>query len=67
MPRAAGLAARIEERTGLSPTLIEGHNGIFKIDIDGACIYTNRSECSVFPTDDDIFGIIEEKRSGKGT
>lgn len=67
MPRAAGLAARIEERSGLSPLLIEGHKGIFKIDIDGATIYNNRSECSVFPTDTEIFGIIEEKRSGKGT
>ncbi len=60
MPKAASLAANIEERFAISPVMIEGHEGIFEVRINGETVYTNRSECSVLPGDEEIFSKIEK-------
>ena len=38
-PRAAGLAASIQEHLGIEPKLIEGSNGDFEIHLDGKPIF----------------------------
>ena len=35
---------------GVRPQLIEGHNGIFEVLLNGQVIYTNQSACSRMPT-----------------
>ena len=58
---ASSLAASIKSVFNIESELQEGHGGIFEIAIDGQCIYTNRSECSVFPDPKEIFQTIIER------
>ena len=60
---ASSLAASIKSVFNIESELQEGHGGIFEIAIDGRRIYTNRSECSVFPDPKEIFQTII-KRGG---
>jgi hypothetical protein len=58
---ASSLAASIKSVFNIESELLEGHGGIFEIAIDGQRIYTNRSECSVFPDPKEIFQTIIER------
>ncbi len=51
---AAGLAARIKDIFGVTPRLVEGHDGIYEIMIDGQTAVTNKSKCSGIPSEDEI-------------
>jgi hypothetical protein len=41
--RAAGLAAEIEARFEIEPTLIKGMGGIFDVRLDGALLYSKKA------------------------
>ena len=60
MNLASSLAASIKSVFNIESELREGHEGIFEIAINGRRIYTNRSECSVFPDPKEIFRTIIE-------
>ena len=60
MNLASSLAASIKSVFNIESELREGHEGIFEIAINGRRIYTNRSECSVFPDPKEIFQTIIE-------
>jgi len=43
------LAAAIEDNFGTTPTLKEGHGGIFEITVNSDLIYSNQKEGGQFP------------------
>jgi hypothetical protein len=53
------LAGEIYSEFEIMPDLVEGHNGIFKVAIDGDVVYTNRSQCGQFPSADEIIQKVE--------
>ena len=55
MPTASGLAARIEEKFAVVPTLIEASGGVFEVTVDGDLIFSKKQE-DRFPEDDEIMG-----------
>lgn len=57
---ASGLAARIEEIFGITPQLVEGHNGIYEVSINGKVIVTNQGKCSGTPSEDEILSVIRK-------
>jgi predicted Rdx family selenoprotein len=56
------LAADIENKFGVVPKLIGGHNAIFDVAVNGSVVYTNNKQCGQFPTHEQIF---EEVRKYK--
>jgi hypothetical protein len=48
------MATAIEDNTGLKAQLIEGHNGIFLVNVNGQTIYDNRGACGKLPVIEDI-------------
>ena len=56
------MAAAIENKFGVVPKLIGGHNAIFDVAINGSVVYTNNKQCGQFPTYEQIF---EEVRKYK--
>lgn len=50
MKAAAGLADAIADTFGVRPQMIEAHNGVFEVLLNGEMIYTNQSACSRVPT-----------------
>ncbi|PKK85070.1 MAG: hypothetical protein CVT49_00585 [candidate division Zixibacteria bacterium HGW-Zixibacteria-1] len=62
MPQAAGLAEAIKAKFGLKAKLVDGHNGIFEVSIDGKAVYDNKAECGRFPTHVEIFELIEKSK-----
>ncbi len=44
----------ILDRFGISPSLMEGHHGIFEVVVKGNFIYTNAGQCGILPTDEAI-------------
>jgi hypothetical protein len=60
---ASGLAARIKDIFGMTPQLVEGHNGIYKVVINGQVIATNQGKCSGISTDEEILQQIRKHRS----
>ena len=48
------MAAAIEDNTGFKAQLIEGHNGIFLVNVKGQTIYDNRGACGKLPETEDI-------------
>lgn len=57
---AAGLADTIRKVFGVSPTLREGHDGIFEVRLDGGVIYSNASECGRLPEPLEIHCALEK-------
>ena len=49
------MAADIENKFGVVPKLIGGHNAIFDVAINGSVVYTNNKQCGQFPTHEQIF------------
>jgi hypothetical protein len=47
---AAGLADAVKDTFGIPANLIEGHNGIYEVTVNGDIVYTNRGKCSRLPT-----------------
>jgi hypothetical protein len=60
---ASSLAARIKEIFGISPQLVEGHNGIYEVAINGQVVVTNQGKCSGIPTDEEILQEIRKHKS----
>ena len=66
---AAGLADMIRKDFGMSPTLREGHDGIFEIRMDGNVVYSNASRCGRLPEPPEVRRSLVEsgaKSPGKG-
>jgi hypothetical protein len=55
------LQAAIKDKYGITASLREGVSGIFEVSIDGGVVYTNETTFR-FPTDDEIFEKIDEKK-----
>jgi selT/selW/selH-like putative selenoprotein len=55
------LQAAIKNKYGLTATLREGAGGIFEVSIDDHTVYSNQ-ETYRFPTDEEIFAKIDEKK-----
>lgn len=51
---ATSLAASIRDHFGIGTDLVEGHEGIFEVSINGDKVYTNKSECSILPKTNEI-------------
>ena len=51
---ASGLAARIKDIFGITPQLVEGHNGIYEVAINGRVVATNKGKCSGIPTAEEL-------------
>ena len=60
---ASGLAARIKDIFGITPQLVDGHNGIYKVAINGKVVVTNQGKCSGIPSDEVILQEIRKHRS----
>jgi hypothetical protein len=60
---ASGLAARIKDIFGITPQLIDGHNGIYEVVIDGHVVVTNQGKCSGVPAEDEILSIVRKYKS----
>ena len=41
---ATGLAGTIESAFNIKASLIEGHNGIYEVSVNGSTIYTNQND-----------------------
>lgn len=66
---ASGLAARVKEVFGYSPRLIEGHNGIYEVSINGRVAATNQGRCRGVPSEDEILSVLRKQMEplpGKG-
>lgn len=57
---ASSLAARIGDIFGISPQLLEGHNGIYEVAINGKVVVTNQGKCSGVPSDEAILQEIRK-------
>jgi len=55
---ASGLAARIREIFGIEAVLLEAHNGIYEVSIDGQTLVKNRGKCKLVPSEDEILSQI---------
>ncbi|MBM4442307.1 MAG: Rdx family protein [Candidatus Rokubacteria bacterium] len=55
------MQAAIKDKYGMTASLREGVGGIFEVSIDGAVVYSNETTFR-FPTDEEIFDKIEEKK-----
>ena len=54
------MAAAIENKFGVVPKLIGGHNAIFDVAINGSVVYTNKKQCGQFPTHEQIFEEVQK-------
>ena len=57
------MASAIENEFGISAELIEGHNGIYEVAIDGNIVYTNKEVCGQLPENEQIIQQIRDHRS----
>lgn len=57
---ASSLAASIENKFGTAVKLIEGHNGIFNVAVNGNLIFVNQGNCNQRPNEEQIFGEIQK-------
>lgn len=51
---ASSLAAAIHEKFGVTPKLVDGHNGIYEVTANGKVLYTNHGKCGQLPTNEQI-------------
>ena len=56
------MAAAIENKFGVVPKLIGGHNAIFDVAINGSVVYTNNKQCGQFPTHEQIFEEVQKHK-----
>lgn len=57
---ASSLAARIEAIFGVTPQLVDGHNGIYAVSINGEVVVTNQGKCAGTPTEDEILSEVSK-------
>jgi hypothetical protein len=57
---ASGLAARIEDIFGITPQLVDGHNGIYEVSINRETVVTNQGKCAGTPTEDEILSVMSK-------
>lgn len=57
---ASGLAARIKDIFGITAKLVDGHNGIYEVAINGQAAATNQGECTGIPAEDDILSALRK-------
>jgi hypothetical protein len=62
LDRASGLEAWIKDIFGIAPKLIEGHNGIYEVLINGQALVTNQGKCSGIPSDEEILQEIRKHK-----
>ena len=55
------MQAAIKNKYGITASLREGAGGIFEVSIDNDTVYSNQ-ETYRFPTDEEIFAKIDEKK-----
>jgi len=60
---ASGLAARIKDIFGIDSRLVEGHNGIYEVSINGDVVVTNQEKCSGLPAENDILSTVRKYRN----
>jgi hypothetical protein len=60
---ASSLAARIKDIFGVASQLVEGHNGIYEVSIDGRAIVTNQGKCSAMAPEDEILSAVRKSLS----
>lgn len=60
---ASGLAARIKDIFGITANLVDGHNGIYEVAINGKVVVTNQGKCSGIPSDEAILQEIRKHQS----
>ncbi len=60
---ASGLAARIKDIFGITAKLVDGHNGIYEVSINGKVLVTNQGKCSGIPSDEAILQEIRKHKS----
>jgi hypothetical protein len=58
---ASSLAAAIENKFGTTVKLIEGHNGVYNVAVNGNLIFTNQGKCSERPTEEQIIEEIQKQ------
>ena len=51
---ATSLAAEIENKFGVKPELVEGHGGIYEVDVNGTTVYTNKEMCGQIPENEQV-------------
>lgn len=56
------MAAAIERKLGVQPTLIKGDRGIFDVKADGDLVYS-KYETGRFPTHEEILATLEARAS----
>jgi len=56
---ASSMAAAIKNNLGLTAQLVEGHDGIFLVTVNGQNLYDNRGECCRLPGTGDILKTIQ--------
>jgi hypothetical protein len=60
---ASGLAARIKDIFGIAANLVDGHNGIYEVSINGKVLVTDQGKCSGIPSDEEILQEIRKHQS----
>jgi hypothetical protein len=60
---ASSLVARIKEIFGITAQLVDGHNGIYEVAINGNVVVTNQGKCSGIPSDEAILQEIRKYHS----
>ncbi len=53
------MAATIEKKFGLKPILVEGHNGIFQVQVNARPIWDNQSKCTRIPAEGEILPLLK--------
>jgi hypothetical protein len=56
---AASMAAAIENKFGLRAELVEGHDGIYEIAVNGRLVYSNQA-CAHPPLEETVFAEIRQ-------
>lgn len=58
---ASSLAARIKDIFGITPQLVERHNGIYETAINGQVVVTNQGKCASLPSEDQILAVVRKR------
>jgi len=58
------LGARIEEEFGITPELIEGSGGVFRVTIDGTAVFSDRGARNLIPGNEKLVEMIRKHLDG---
>jgi len=61
-PRAASLAAEIEQKLGIQPQLIRGRGGVFEVTVGNDLIFSKK-ELGRFPQPGEVLQELEQRAS----